>query len=235
MSEWFDASQLIHDQPQPRQSENAPLYTVEYDLLSGAVYQGDAYYQKTAEFFQSMADVDPKGRLSYFQAPWLKERASHDNATALVSLAHFLRHNGQPDWRWDEIKIWGEYWHPRDIIYYGYVQRRWWAYPLLPILFGIYLRTCISEYKIRPTFIDWAKSGFKMERRKILKTDMEILLWIRMACLSHRKCMSLMAKLLKPLLKKRFGENYVHGMMNIYFGSEHPNTQLAETYGPVFK
>lgn len=235
---WTDAHGLIHDQPQPRESENASLYTVLYAVLSSQLIGSDVNLPDSS-FLAAHANVLPNGDLTYNQAPWLKFKASHDNATALICLAERLRlyHNS---YRWHELKILGQYWHPRDIIFYGYVQRKWWSYPLLPVLFLIFLVTVLTKYKTRPTLINWAKSGFKATRIKILKTDTEILMWLRFRLLDHRKCITFMAKLLEPMLNKRFGFEskhpvYILTLCSLYFQQPdpcviHPIVYLARRY-----
>jgi hypothetical protein len=238
--EWFDSYNLIHDKPQPRASENAAVYTVLYHTLWELCMFNHVMANVSTALFSDHALINPSNSLSYRQAPWLNIRASHDNATGLISIAsayHDLVDKGS---QWHKIRILPDYLHPRDIIYYGYVQRKWWSYPLLPVLFCILLITVMTRYKTRPGLIDWIKSGFKAERRKMLKSDTEILMWMRFRLLSHRKCISLMAKVLEPMMNRRFHLQskhpvYIMDLVDIYFKQDDPSTlhplqELAREY-----
>lgn len=199
-SNWFFPNGLIKLTPdEEHPNENTILYTITYLLL---------YAEENHSLVLDWVDRDGQ----------IKGSRSHDNMTAI--LVYLAKHDLG---RFMDIKIFPDHKHPRDIIFIGYVQRRWWAYPLLPLLYIMFLWTAITEYKKRPTLWDWVLQGFP-SRRKILKTDTEILYWIRRQLPKEYKFMHWTAKTIEPLLRKRFGQDYYQGMASIFYRyPDHPN------------
>ena len=148
---------------------------------------------------------------------------SFDNMTAIIT--YLCKYDYR---KYFIIKIWPQYWHTRDFIYIGYVQNRWWAYPLLPLLYLMFLIMALTTYKVRPAPWDWVLQGFP-PRTKIRKTDTEILYWIRLQLPKRYKFIHWTAKTIVPLLKRKFGKDYLYGMMQLYYRDpEHPNRNYKD-------
>ncbi len=205
--EWFDEYGMVHVHPQPSDSENGILFTAEYILLKYDL--NDLSVEEVKAYSDTIKHHEVSEGV-YKQTPWGEvDPSSHDNTTAIVTASHVL------DMEYHEtIKILGHYWHPRDWIYYSWLRGDVWSYPFLPLLFLAFLYMALTKYKYR-------------NGNKILKTDGELLYWVR----SHidKPFMRFCNWIIVPLLKRRFGENYVKGMLEIYFkNTEHPNRKLAE-------
>lgn len=205
-NKWFHANGLIKLNPDETEiQENSILFTITHALAN-----------KKRIHKLVIDHVDHEGQIIGTR--------SWDNMTAIIT--YLAKTNGDT---YKSIKILPKYLHPRDIIYIGYVQRRWWVYPLLPLLYLIFLWTALTEYKVRPTLWDWIFQGFP-KRTKILKTDAEILYWIRLFLPKKYSFIHWTAKTIVPLLQKRFGKDYVNGMMSLYYRHpEHPNRKIKVT------
>lgn len=196
---WFFENGLIklkEDEQHP--NENSILYTIVYSFLYKHLKHGEV-----------LNYVLPNGQIA---GP-----RSWDNMTGI--LTYIAHHDSNTVTR---IKIWPNYLHPRDIIYIGYVQERFWAYPLLPFLFIMLWWSAFTHYKVRPTLWHWALNGFKEKRYKILKTDSEQLYWIRLHLPERYKFMHWTAKVIVPMLQKRFGDNYFNGICRLRYVPTHP-------------
>lgn len=199
---WFHDSGLIKlnfkdTDPQ----ENSILFTIT-----------NAFLYKVDKIYETLQFVLPTGQIG---GP-----RSHDNMTAIIT---YLYASKDCEPYKQRIKIFPNYLHPRDIIYIGYVQKRWWAYFFLPLLYLIFLETALTKFKWRPTPWDWVAQGFP-HRTKIRKTDLEILYWIRLQLPKEYKFIHWTAKTIVPILKKKYGDDYLQGMMELYYRDpEHPN------------
>lgn len=194
---WFDEDGLLHLEPLPSDRvENSILYSVTYWLL-----YGDRNRIYMSKILQSLE----RDGILYDNPQFIGDPCSHDNMTAIITMMVIL------DMPIDHIKITKDYAHPRDLIYMGYLKGKWWAYPLLPILFIIFTWTAITKYKVRGD-------------EKIFKTDTEILYWIRTHLPSSYRFIHWTGPYIVGLLKRKFGVDWVQSMMDVYYRNpDHPN------------
>lgn len=208
--DYIDENGLMHLQRLPSELDgNAIIYTVTYHLLK--------YGRSLNVFNQCMYHYDTNGR--YTMTPLIHDLrpASHDNITAIATAYAIMGNHLQLN----DISL-RYYLHPRDFIYLGMLQRRWWSYPLLPILFGIFLWMAITKYKRRPTLINWIKEGFP-KRTKLVKTDTELLYWIRLHLPKEYRFIHVTKKLIEPLLRRKYGQwDWAKKAREIYYPAGHP-------------
>lgn len=160
-------------------STNGILFLVEYILLLKLLGKPIEKHLKDFHFVVEVMEVD--GR--YAQTPWVtpaQDEASHDNMTAIASLSYlegFDFHKNIPSFT---------YMHPRDVIYYGLLQRKWWAKFLEPIHSIITIHTCWRNYE--------APNGLP-------DTDGKLLAWVKFR--SYK--MPLTEKICNYFVGKQFG------------------------------
>ena len=226
MSNWYDKYGGLNIAPDTP-TDHGVLFRaseVMLDYLRGKLSKGDiAQFDRLAKAHEISDGI-------YAQSPLqVKEKryAGHDNTSAIVNTSYLLGLNHHKN-----MKIWFRLWHPRDYIWFSYIRNKWydkWCYLFLPLLFCMFLVTALTKYKRRPKIWDWIREGFP-ERRKILKTDTEILYWQRyVATNKTRLCMRLIGKVINPLLRKRFGDNVIYAMHEMYYKyPTHPNREKAK-------
>ena len=198
---WFHDDLLIKLTPEEIESEeNSILYTVTWALRyhKWILYQVGRFVMRDGQIF------GPR---------------SHDNMTAIITyLAKYDCMNAVKN-----IRILPNFIHPRDAIYIAYVQGRIWSYPLLPILFLIFLNMAVKEFKYRPTPWNWIMQGFP-KRFKIRKTDTEILYWIRLHLPQRYKFIHWTRGFIVPILRWKYGADWEQGMFDLFYRHpEHPN------------
>ena len=100
MTVWFDKFGFLHEKPQPYQSENGILFTVEYWLLKIIKGKVDLKNPKKFKSYQKIANdlivqlIDDKG--NFHSKPkevgdWHDgDHFSHDNMTAVVAISYLL-------------------------------------------------------------------------------------------------------------------------------------------------
>ena len=202
-SRFVDDLAFVHLEPLPSPvPENALLYSATNWFLG---YRD----VKSSVFDHTVMSCLSDGYV-YERPDKRSEKTSHDNMTGVVAYLHSRGYFTLID----RIKPFS-YPHPRDFIWLGYVQRRWWSYPLLPLLFVVFLWTSVTKYKVR--------NGVK-----ILKTDTEILYWIRLQIAHEYSAIWWMNKLIEPIMLRRFGvktnREWIEKMMEIYYKNpSHPN------------
>jgi len=206
---WIDDDGLMRLEPMPSPvPENAILFTVTYWLLHNfdirKCFTYEDFLGRKIRAKRVLESLERDGVL--YEAPVnKKEPTSHDNMTAIITMMVILN---MPI---NHLKIFHRYYHPRDFIYMGYLQRRWWAYPLLPLLLIIFLHMALTKYK-------------KRNGKKIFKTDTEILFWIRINLPERFRFIHWTKRLIVPLLKRKYDEEWVQAMMDIYYKNpNHPN------------
>jgi hypothetical protein len=208
MIKWFDddgAIRLTRDGAHP--VENTMLYHCTYLMLKRD------YSKESAQFvadrwLQNIIDNDP---------------SSHDNMTGVLT---YLSLCGDKDSL--ELVTPFKYPHPRDFLYILYVKHPL-AFSLcalilagLPyfIFLGIFLYMALRKYKYRTI------NGVKV---KILKTDTEILYWIRTMLPKKYFLIHATRPIIEPILRWRFGPDWVYRMMKIYYkDDQHPNVVLSK-------
>lgn len=200
-SKWFFENGLMKLTPdQKTPNENSILSTITYAFIYNLPFFNTV--------FNSLLD---NGQIAGTR--------SHDNMTAIIT---YLVKRGYNDLA-NKIKILPHYIHPRDIFYIAYVQRRWWAFLGFPFMLLDYIHMGITVYKTRPTLWDWFIEGFP-PRTKIRKTDTEILYWIRLQLPREYKFIHWTAKIIVPLFKRKFEEDWFKSMMQLWYRHPyHPN------------
>jgi len=196
---FIDQDGLMHLEPLPSDRvENSILYSVTNWLLDPGGRIG---------MWNLLMNCERLGILLDY--PWdlnkPQEATSHDNMTAQITMRVILGTNI------NHLKIFHRYYHPRDFIYMGYLQGKWWSYPLLPILFIVFLHMALTKYKVR--------NGVK-----IFKTDTEILYWIRLQLPSRYRFIHWTSGIIVYFLKRKFGSAWIKTMMETYYQNpNHPN------------
>lgn len=155
-------------------SENGVLFTIEYLLLSRHTDRLDA---------SRLHRMHSNGDGTLRQEPWDNDDpSSHDNTTAILGYA-FLSGIYGPILR---TKIAGEYWHPRDLIFYNYLKgnaefdsghyykgylRLFLTYPFWPLMIPIQWWSCFKGRETGETTIS---------------TSSKLLAWVRCQCTAHQ-------------------------------------------------
>lgn len=206
ISNYFDQNNLMAPY-----GENAILFTCTYGILV------QKYVGPNAGINQAFF-VDKAIRSLLIEPNLFKvnptEPFSHDNMTGIVCASKVL---GLP-WHKESYEDWSHRIHPRDLIFYAYMQggsSKILAYPFLPILALIMLITCnpwFMKYKIR--------NGVKL-----LKTDGRILCWLRLNSANLPITKYLCTKLLQ--MDKDFG-SWKKVFDYYYADSAHPNRNFPE-------
>ena len=201
-----------HDQA----SENGVLYFTEMLILGmlngGNGYPANPFYvsnkRKYAAMLATFHLYREKGkyqgnRSMYKQTPWGdgRDRASHDNATAIASISALALMDGS--FALVPMKILGEYWHPRDIGFYLKLRGNpiliWFTYLTM-------IWSCLRVYKTR--------NGVKM-----VATDSKLLAWLRLRTLEIKGDTGWMFRMTRDIcdgiIKKKFGG--WGGVFCIYF------------------
>ena len=192
---FIDTDGLMHLEPIPSDRvENSVLYTITYYLLKGDFPKNfDVWLY---QFYDNGIFYDYPDNHTH--------PTSHDNMTSIITAMAIF--NVLPK----KILL-RHYPHPRDWIYIGYLQRKFWAYPFLPLLFVIFLWSALTKYKTR--------NGVK-----IFKTDTEILFWLRTNLPKRFWFIHKIKLLIVFFMKRKFGSDWVANMMNIYYKHPgHPN------------
>ena len=159
---------------------------------------------------------------------------SHDQYTALCAFSAYFNLDYHKEFS-DKIifntydNISGEFnpkriIHPRDAIYIGRINDKMWAKLCMPLLCLVTILSFIVKYKVRPTFWNWFMGGFRETRRKIVKTDGQLLTFVRYMGLKNRsKLFNITYKFCLWLAKFRF-EGGMTGIFSHYFRPvDHPN------------
>lgn len=163
-------------------STNGILFLVELMLL-GKLKYGHLSLQHRSDFHVAVEAMSFNSHREFSQTPWTtvkEDRASHDNVTAIASMSYVM------GWHYHKNISLKYYPHPRDMIYYGLLAGKLWAYPLMPILSAIMIHSCWRNYK--------APNGMP-------DTDGKLLAWVRL----HSYPMSLTKRLCDAGIKKHFG------------------------------
>lgn len=101
------------------------------------------------------------GKLKFHEVTGEIVDISHDNITAIACYSisereKILAHAKKYQWRFDnaqpEKPRWTRVLHPRDIIFLGYLNKNWWAYPFLPLLSIMAIFSCVTKWVVRPTW-----------------------------------------------------------------------------------
>jgi len=203
-SSWFDERGLLHhvNNPTTDSSENELLFTAEYLLLGGAYY----FLHKT------------NMRNFYAEEVHQNRHVSHDNKTGLIS--------SMSKYRQEEsiFKVGNRWWfHPRDIVYYGYMKYGFWFAPFLPIVSLANIISCARTWKkheaLQPdgTVIKW----------KSLTTSGKMLAFVR----NKSAGLTLTHKICTWLIKRNPEFGSWTKVAKIYFPNEgHPIPILMEEY-----
>lgn len=278
-SKWIDYSHgmelHLDEEPNSRQNENGILFLSEYYMnkyLNGKMTAEDVSTFETIT--KSLQSYDEDGN----QVKGLYDRGageslnkskeelrtiSHDNLTAIAAFSYkhnlefhkdIYEHGISHWWRFDNVpgsnRI-ARTMLPRDIIYWGRLNKKCWGYILLWWLCLEQIFSCWKKYKVRPTMKERLKNGWffgkklKEEKvgndihityrkrfskeeytiRHILHTDGKLLTFLRVYSLAKDSwTMRMCGRICGWILKKRFGKDYFHKIFTIYFRDlNHPN------------
>jgi hypothetical protein len=199
--------------------ENGILFTTEYREL---IYRQTRFLDE--EFMRKAIESQFYG--DYFlDSPDTEEKWSHDNHRAVVcaSKRHGFDYHKRMYWK-DLHKML----HPRDLIFYAWATGKWYswlAFPFLWIVTLAFMVSCLTDYKVRPGLLDRIKMKLKGEdytKRKILKTDGKLLVWLQLSVFN----MPITKRLCNWAIKnnKEFGS--WEKCFKIYFDQTHPNANF---------
>lgn len=243
---WFKQG-LLHIMPQKSECENGPLITVQNYLLERIKHGTTAdcrkrLYNTLISLRKEDGNFDPLPCQP--STHW-----SHDNDTPVKGISYLegfdIHQDILPDWK--------ERPHPRDLIFYAYLRKAWWSYPLIWVVLVAQIFSCLKTYKIRPTLYKRIKlrlqKGKWPHTRKMLHTDGKLLTWVRCQCTMHDSfTMRLSWKITNWILKNKYkkekideklwkpeyeGLHHWSVIFAIYFKHpEHPNRVSArQIYG----
>jgi len=218
--------------------ENCILYSYQYYLLTGC----SNIKENMEEYISS---CNSKVGI-YNQYPEMKgtkeDYMSHDQLTTIMNYSYKLGY----DWHkhiWKEIlrqkfrydnvnpenPSWSRFLHPRDIIYYAYLNKHWIGYCEFLTLAAITIQSMLSTTKVRPTLVDRIKTrlstGSWPEKRTMFKTDGQLLIFTKIhSC--ERFLFRILKKVVDKILKKKYsGWAKIFG---IYFPEGHPNANKSK-------
>ena len=241
--DWFDEYRMLHLRNPPDRSDNGMLFTVEYNFLSELLGE-----EPRIDAFNFMVYAHQISKGVYSQTPWNKtDPASHDNITAMVAYSYY--HDLRPH---KTLKIWGKFWHPKELIFYCFCRRRWydyWAFPMLPILSLLMFMSFFRKYKFRLVnrrdniikstlleFIESIKDTWKFgtpnpDIKKMPQTDGKKIGWVRCQGTMHKSfTMRLTYKICNFIMKKfsiysMIGNGHWYRLFRQYYtesGDSHP-------------
>lgn len=209
MNDWFDTYSMVHTEPQPSDSENGILFTTEYILLR---LLETKLKDDNITLINFLLEKHRGKSVFFKQTPWgsdYTDKASHDNTTAAMVLSYICD--------LDHHKKFNDfYWHPRDYIYYKYLQNKLVGKVFLFIPIITMIVSCIRTTKVR-------------NNKEFIHTDGKLLTFVRTGA---GKIMPKTYKLCTWILKRKFGENPWSKIFEIYFKNEdHPNRKLSKRLG----
>lgn len=193
-------------------AENGILFSLEHYMLCKKAHELNRNQETLnkrviagGHLITAMEYVTRNGDISYFdgEGTW-----SHDNHTALTSASFILDmdYHKRLDWHGWYRRI-----HPRDLGYY--LSLRYPAFKrvlLIPTQIAMIV-SCYQEYKTR--------NGNTM-----LKTDGKLLAWVRFNTIK----MPITRKICNWLIKRNPKFGSWKNVFTIYFGLDHPSSQLDE-------
>lgn len=160
-------------------STNGILFLVELILLLRLKGANVDTHLTNYRWATEMMEMDGRYAQTPWTTPW-EDEASHDNVTAIASLSYLL------DYEWHKSIRFLSYPHPRDLIYYGLLQKKWWAKLLQPIHSLLTIHTCWRYYK--------APNGLP-------DTDGKLLAWVKFQTYP----MPITERICTYFIKKNFG------------------------------
>lgn len=174
---------------------------------------------------------------------------SHDQLTTFMNMFYGMKLNNEYKEIWEEIKkqkfrydninpnkpSWKRILHPRDIIYYAYLNKSILGYLGFPFLFFSAIYSCFKKYKTKPTLLNKIKHFIKTREWldysfQELSTSGKMLWWTRFKTCEkkNRKLMKITEIICNYIIKKKFIRGWKE-IFQIYFPIEnHPNYILAE-------
>jgi len=217
---FIDSYGMINSRPDEENAESSLLWTVENYFLGRP--QTSLETLKAAidkcEISKGIYDQNPSRSL-----PEADKYMSHDQLTAICALTYkeglyahryiwdeIVRQGGRYDNINPENPSWSRFLHPRDLIYYAYLNKNILGYLLLPILFVIMTLSCLSTWKDK--------------ERTIIVTDGKLLAWVRcQAVMKNSLIWRIFYAFITTIIRKKF-KNGWEGVFNTYFYyPNHPN------------
>lgn len=215
--------------------ENSPLYAYEYLLLNKNPEDQKDIEAKLLLFINNCRIKKGLYNQRIENTGSNEDYMSHDQLTTIMNFSYKHNFSIHKD-IWEEIKRQGykydnmnpdkpeSYLHPRDLIYYAYLNKHWIGYVFFPFLLLIMIQSMVSKVKVRPTLWDRIKTrikdGYWAEKRVFFKTDGKLLTFTRLySC--DRMLMKISKLILEYCLRKLYGS--WANLFNVYFDNEHPN------------
>lgn len=119
--------------------------------------------------------------------------------------------------------------HPINYIFVGYLNRNIICTLLMPLFCVLTMFSFHNDVKVRPTFWERLKGGFRTPATSMLKTDGQIISFVRFACI----------KKLPWIMKKTWqwcmnlcDNRYINGYQTLfdhYYDKNHPNNTLSKS------
>lgn len=223
-------------------AENTILYSVEYVVLSEILGRDSSEMQENIIKYIELMRNHKTNRFN--NIPGVTEGPdkyiSHDQYTSLCAFSAYFGLDYHKEF-WKGVKfgtydnITGKFnikrmLHPRDLIYIGYLNDNKICKLLMPLLCLITIQSFGSVYKVRPTFWNWMLSGFKGERRKMVKTEGELIGLVRDFGLKEKSWLfNWTWEICMALMELKFEEGYKSVFRKFFhLAPQHPNIQLAD-------
>lgn len=217
---FIDSYGMINSRPDEENAESSLLWTVENNFLGRSEASTDAIIKaiNLCRIRQGIYDQNPSSSL-----PEADKYMSHDQLTAICAFSfkndlsdhkdiwkEIVRQIGRYDNINPESPSWSRFLHPRDIIYYAYLNKNIFGYLFLPILFIILAVSCLSTWKNK--------------EHTILATDGKLLTWVRcQAVMENSLIWRIFYRFATYIISKKF-KNGWEGVFNTYFYYPgHPN------------
>ena len=239
--DYYNRYNLINSKTYEDVSENCLLYSVQNYFLNIMIGRDVSELHKNIDNYINLLYNNNSGM--YNNIPFVTEGndmyISHDQLTSICSFSAYnnLEHHKII---WKEMNfgtydnIYGYFnikriLHPRDYIYIGYLNNNIICKLLMPLLCIITIYSFLCTKKVRPTFFTRLKSGFKLPKNVMKKTDGQLLTLVRNFSLKGKSnIFNLTYKLCLFIARKTFTNGY-RGIFEHYFvENEHPNIVLAQ-------
>lgn len=217
--------------------ENSILYTNQYYHLTKGEWDNTPLIKFIERCHPTHGIFNQRPILNGSKEDWM----SHDQLTTIMNISYDLG----LDWHkevWSEIKRQGYFrydnvnpeapkslLHPRDIIYYAYLNKHWIGYVFFPMYILIILEAMLNTRKSRPVWYDrlvtrW-KTGLWPEYRTMYKTDDQLILYTNINSCKDRFGYKIIKKIIDFIIKHKY--KGWKNIFSIYFPEDHPNKVLS--------
>lgn len=167
---------------------------------------------------------------------------SHDNLTGIACYSklvglyehkYIAEYGRKHFWRFDNVypgaPRWARFSHPRDIIFWSYLDGSWLAKPFMFFPLACCIWSCYGTYNNRPDLftrvVNFFKTGKWDTTRKIRATSGKLLAFLRLTTLREKWWGELTWKFCTYLVGKAFAGRW-NEVFSIYFGDENNPIRL---------